>query len=306
MPGNQRGRMAAVGSVVAAALLWSSSYAVTKKVLAEVGPLTIGAIRFTLAAGILFVVVRLRREGAAGRPGRRQRRAMYGTGLLGITVYFVLENIGVQLSVASDAALIVATYPLMTMVLERVVLRIRVPAHRIGGVLLAGAGAALVVRNGSEVGGSARWAGDLLLLAAGLAWAGYNIVTKQAGLTENAVTLTYYQTLAGAAGFLVVSLVEIPQWRMPGPADALLLVYLAAACSVGGFLFYNYGLRRMTSSAAVNILNLVPVCGVISAVLIDGETVRPIQLIGGAVIIAGVSIGVIDRTPASVTPARLL
>lgn len=238
--------MAAAGSVVAAALLWSSSYAVTKKVLAEVGPLTIGAIRFTLAAGILFVVVRLRR-GAPARPDLKQRRAMYGTGLLGITVYFVLENIGVQLSAASDASLIVATYPLMTMVLERVVLRTPVPLHRIGGVLLAGAGAALVVRSGSKAGGSARWAGDLLLLG-----------------------------------------------------------YLAAACSVGGFLFYNYGLRRMTSSAAVNILNLVPVCGVISAVLIDGETVRPIQLIGGAVIIAGVSIGVIDRTPAPVTPARLL
>jgi len=53
----------------------------------------------------------------------------------------------------------------------------------------------------------------------------------------------------------------------------------------------------MDSSAAVNIMNIVPVCGVIASVLIDGETVHLMQLLGGAVIIAGVSLGLIDRTP---------
>ncbi|WSQ15892.1 DMT family transporter [Streptomyces sp. NBC_01231] len=40
-------------SVVAAALFWSSSYAVTKEVLADVGPLSIRAVRFTIAAVLL-------------------------------------------------------------------------------------------------------------------------------------------------------------------------------------------------------------------------------------------------------------
>ncbi|MFF7886644.1 EamA family transporter [Streptomyces sp. NPDC020794] len=50
----------------------------------------------------------------------------------------------------------------------------------------------------------------------------------------------------------------------------MLLVHLAVACSVGGFLLYNYGLRRVASSVAVNILYLVPVFGVIGAVVING------------------------------------
>ncbi|MFF8022884.1 hypothetical protein ACFZDJ_17475 [Streptomyces sp. NPDC007896] len=50
----------------------------------------------------------------------------------------------------------------------------------------------------------------------------------------------------------------------------MLLVHLAVACSVGGFLLYNYGLLRVASSVAVNILNLVPVFGVIGAVVING------------------------------------
>jgi drug/metabolite transporter (DMT)-like permease len=288
----------AICAVVAAALFWSSSYAVTKQVLADVGPLSIGAIRFTLAAALLGIMVRMRRKPVA-RPDARQRRMIHLSGLLGITVYFVLENVGVELSTASDASLIVATYPLMTMLLELVVLRTRMPLLRVGGVLLATVGAFLVVRNGAEVGGSERWFGDVLLLLGGLVWAGYNVLGKYAGRGQDAMTLTYYQTVAGAAGFLLASLLEAGDWQVPNGAASALLAYLAVACSVGGFLLYNYGLRRMTSSVAVNILNLVPVFGVLGAVVINGETVRLGQALGGAIIIAGVALGVIERRTAS-------
>ncbi|MFX0578945.1 DMT family transporter [Nocardia nepalensis] len=293
----------AICSIVAAALFWSSSYAVTKQVLADVGPLTIGALRFTLAAVLLGIMVRRRRNPVA-RPDARQRRMIYLSGLLGITVYFVLENIGVELSTASDASLIVATYPLMTMLVELAVFRAGMPLLRVGGVLLATAGAFLVVRNGAEVGGSGRWFGDVLLLLGGLVWAGYNVLGKYAGRGQNAVNLTYHQTVAGAAGFLLASLFEIGDWRVPDATASALLAYLAVACSVGGFLLYNYGLRRTTPSIAVNILNLVPVFGVLGAVAINGETVRLGQVFGGVIIVAGVTIGLIERRTPGARPAR--
>ncbi|MFF4165328.1 DMT family transporter [Streptomyces sp. NPDC001741] len=291
----------AVCAVVAAALFWSSSYAVTKRVLEDVGPLGIGAIRFTLAALILGVVVRMRRHGPA-RPDARQRRQLYLSGFLGITVYFILENVGVDLSTASDASLIVATYPLMTILLELAVFRTRLPATRVAGVLLATLGAFLVVRNGAQVGGSSRWLGDILLLLGGVAWAGYNVLGKRASTGQDAVGVTYYQTLAGAAGFLLASLLEAGDRRMPDATASALLVHLAVACSVGGFLLYNYGLRRMASSVAVNILNLVPVFGVIGAVVINGESIRAAQAAGGVIIIAGVALGMIERGREAAAP----
>ncbi|GAA2317152.1 DMT family transporter [Streptomyces kunmingensis] len=297
-----KARAWAICAVVAAALFWSSSYAVTKEVLSDVGPLSIGAIRFTLAAVLLGIMVRMRRNGAA-RPDARQRRLIYLSGLLGITAYFVLENIGVELSTASDASLIVATYPLMTMLLELVIFRMRMPLFRVGGVLLATLGAFLVVRNGAEVGGGGRWLGDILLLLGGLVWAGYNVLAKSAGRGQDSLNLTYYQTMAGAGGFLLASLLEAGDWRMPGTTSTVLLAYLAVACSVGGFLLYNYGLSRMTSSVAVNILNLVPVFGVLGAVVINGESVRLPQVLGGVIIIAGVALGMVERrTPVPAPP----
>lgn len=294
MRGQQAPRLVAIGSVVLAALFWSSSYAVTKRVVADVGPLTIGAIRFTLAAAVLAAMVRLR-PGGLQRPPARQRRMIYVSGLLGITAYFILENFGVQLSTAADASIIVGTYPLMTMLVELLIYRQPISPLRACAVLLAGTGAALVVHNGIDVGGTAQWTGDGLLLFAGLVWAGYNIMTKRAGQGRDATTLTYYQTLAGAAGFILASTLEIRDWKMPGTVDIALLCYLAAACSVGGFLCYNYGLRRLPSSLAVNILNMVPIFGVAGAVIIDGETVQTIQLIGGVMTVAGVSVGMLRR-----------
>ncbi|WP_371482192.1 DMT family transporter [Kitasatospora sp. NBC_00315] len=287
-------RLRAILAVTAAALLWSSSYAVTKRVLDEVGPLTIGAMRFTLAAGLLGLMVRLRRKPGV-RPDARRRRLIWLSGLLGITAYFVLENIGVELSTASDASLIVATYPLMTMLLELAAFRARLAPTRIAGVLLATLGAALVVHNGAQIGGSSRWIGDFLLLLGGLVWAGYNILGTHAGRGQDALGLTYHQTLAGAGGFLLASVIEVRDFRLPGTVASVLLAYLAVACSVGGFLLYNYGLRRMTSSVAVNILNLVPAFGVLGAVLVNGEVVRLAQVVGGAIIVAGVALGMVER-----------
>ncbi|GGZ03003.1 membrane protein [Streptomyces poonensis] len=295
--------MGAVCAVVAAALFWSSSYAVTKRVLEDAGPLTIGAVRFTLAALLLGVMVRLHRHRPA-RPDARQRRLLFLSGFLGITVYFILENVGVDLSTAADASLIVATYPLMTMLLELLVLRSRMPLPRVTGVLLATVGAFLVVRNGAEVGGGSRWTGDMLLLLGGLAWAGYNVLGKRASAGQTAMGVTYYQTLAGAAGFLLASLLEAGDWRIPDATASALLVYLAVACSVGGFLLYNHGLRRMASSVAVNILNLVPVFGVIGAVVINGEPIRPAQATGGIVIVVGVALGMFERGQGATATAR--
>jgi drug/metabolite transporter (DMT)-like permease len=191
--------------------------------------------------------------------------------------------------------LIIATYPLMTMLVELVSFRIRMPLLRVAGVLLATVGAVLVVRNGAEVGGSARWFGDILLLLGGLVWAGYNVLGKKAGSGQDALSLTYHQTVAGAAGFLLASFLEARHWHLPDTTGTALLAYLAVACSVGGFLLYNYGLRRMASSVAVNILNLVPVFGVLGAVVINGETIRLTQVAGGLIIVVGVALGMVER-----------
>lgn len=281
-----RRKALAVAAVVGAAMIWSTSFAVTKVLLDAVPPLTIGALRFTVAALLLAVAVRA--QSGWRPPSRRSIAGMGLSGLLGITVYFALENIGVDLATASDATLIIASYPIITLILEAVLRQARVTVLRVVGMLLAVLGVWMVVRQGAEVSGSHRLLGDLILLAGGLVWASYNIAASRSGKGHTALTVTYYQTCAGAAGFLLLALLEHDRWGPISPVDLAALGYLAAFCSVTAFLLYNLGLKTIPSATAVNILNLVPVFGLVAAVVVAGESITWAQIVGGGVVIAGV------------------
>ena len=293
----------AVTAVTAAALIWSSSFAITKLALRDTGPLTIGALRFAGATVLLAVAVRLRVHGAATRPDRRQRLLICSAGLLGITAYFAVENIGVDLASASDAALIVASYPLITLVLELVLRQAAFSAVQLLGMLLAAGGVWLVVDGGatasSAAGGAAggsggdRLLGSLVLLAGGVVWAAYNLLARLGGTGASPVLVTYYQTAAGAAGFALLSLTEVHSWSVPSRATGLGVAYLAVFCSGVAFALYNYGLTALSSAAAVNLLNVVPAAGLLWAVLLAGEQLVLVQVLGGAVVVLGVSLSTV-------------
>lgn len=283
---NGHGRTVGVLAVVGAALIWSTSFAVTKVLLETVPPLTIGALRFTAAALLLAVIVRLQPNWR--HPSRRARLAMGMSGLLGITVYFGLENVGVDLATASDATLIIASYPIVTLLLEATLGRTRITSARVGGMALAIIGVWLVVREGATASGGHRLLGDFILLVGGLVWAAYNISASRTSAGHSALTVTYYQTCAGAAGFLVLTPIERSRWEAFSSADLTALGYLAALCSIAAFLLYNMGLQAVPAATAVNILNLVPVFGLIAAVVVADESIGWLQVLGGAIVVAGV------------------
>ncbi|MEV4129013.1 DUF2000 family protein [Nocardia sp. NPDC049707] len=289
----RRERALAVAAVLAAALIWSTSYAVTKMTLAEIPPLTIGAIRFSVAALILAAVVHARRNQPL--PTVRQRLVIGAAGLLGVAAYFAVENLGVDLATASDATLIVASYPIITLAVELILRRATLSVVRLAGMVIAIGGVWLVVQDGSSGDLGNRWWGDTLLILGGLIWAGYNLVAQRDTSEASPVVVTYYQTLAGALGFFAMSLLETDRWAWPSPAALGRMLFLAGLCSVVAFVLYNYGLRGLLPSVAVNLLNIVPPAGLVWAALLAGESIGVQQIIGGAVVIAGVVCGLYQR-----------
>lgn len=161
-------------------------------------------------------------------------------------------------------------------------------------MLLAILGVWVVVSGGpGNTGGGHHLVGDLILLVGGIAWAAYNVVARRENSGASAVVITYYQTVAGAGGFILLSLFESGAWRAPSEGTVLRLGFLAVFCSVVAFLAYNYGLRVLTASMAVNLLNVVPVLGLVWAVVLAGETLNFLQVAGGAIVIVGVSLGLL-------------
>jgi drug/metabolite transporter (DMT)-like permease len=283
------GRRQALLSVLAAVALWSTSYVVTKVGVGDIPPLTFGAIRFSFAAalaGLLTLFIRLE-----PMPLRDVARLALG-GLLGITAYFSLQNLGVQRTSASEATLLVASFPAITMLLEVAFLKVRVAPIRFVGVGIAFVGVYLVIRQTAVSAGSHRLEGDLMLLATGLVWALYNFATQKVIQRYSTFTVIFWQTLVGAVAFLPLALLEAGAWQLPSLAGLVGALYLGAFCSIAAFVLYGYGLKSLDPGSAVSVVNLVPVFGLILAVVGLKEEVSFVQVLGGLIVVGGVTLSV--------------
>jgi drug/metabolite transporter (DMT)-like permease len=287
--GLSNANLTALISVVLSAFVLSSSYTLTKIALDDVPPLTIGFIRFAAASLVLAIWVRLIRRHR--RPTQADTRQLMLGGLLGITIYFSIENVGVDLATAADAALLVAAYPALTALLELIVYRRRTGVQGLVGIALAIIGVCFVVGYAPESGPN-RLVGDVLLVVSGIVWALYNFATRGVVNRYPTPTVLYYQSVAGAIGFLPLALIEHDQWRpFTHPGSTLTsLAGLTVLCSILGLGLYAKSLQRLSPSAAVNVLNLVPLFGLVVAVVTLGETVTPLQIAGGVIVVAGVTV----------------
>lgn len=289
----RRGRTLYLIAALIAIMFWSTSFVGTKIAYASFPPLTLGAARFAIASLILGGIVLLRREFV--RPAPRDLGLMALSGLLGTTVYFALENIGVQLTTASSAALIVASYPAVTALLELFFYRTRISWMRGLGIALAIFGVYRISGGGAEQGGPHELTGNLLLIAAGFVFALYNFATRQVVGRYSMVTVSFYQTVAGTIAFVPLALIEAPQWRVPTTESLWILLYLGVFCSVAAFMLYNFGLRGLTAGTAMALMNLVPIIGVALSIGLLGESLHPGDWIGGLIVILGVALSVRER-----------
>lgn len=284
-------------AVISAVLIWSVSFVATKIAYTTFPPLTLGALRFVLASFILWGILVVKKQFI--KPPSKDIGRLMLSGILGITIYFAMENIGVKLTTASNAALIVASYPALTLFLEGIFYRTKISWMKVLGITLAVAGVYLIVQRNQDVGGGDQVLGNLILVGTGIVWAFYNFVTRSVVKKYPMLVVSFYQTVTGTIAFIPLALTEKTQWRAPTLTSFLMLLFLGIFCSVIAFLLYNYGLRKLSSSSAVALMNLVPVFGVLFAVLFLDETINLVQLSGGVIVVVGVMFSareVIDKS----------
>lgn len=277
----------AVAAMLAAVTLWGPSFVATKVALRDMGPLTIAFLRFLVASCVLYPVWRRSRE--ATRLGSATHRRLFAGGLLGVAGYFILENLGVQRTTAGDAALLMAAIPVIALLAEVVWLKQPISLKRGAGIAVSFAGVVLLIGRARAAGGSNRVLGDLLVIAAAFLWAAYSLHGKTIHHVPKLAVVTY-EAIYGTLLLAPFALLESPQWRPVSLPSALGVAYLGVMCSAATYLLYNYALKTLAASQVTAFLNLVPVAGAGAAVLLLGEHLQLVQLLGGAVILAGVAI----------------
>ena len=281
--------------------IWGSTWLAIKLGLRDLPPLTFAGIRFALAGAVLFVIVRVTRTSL---PRSRREWILLGyTGLLSITINYALVFWGEQHISSGLAALLSATVPLFGLPLAHQQLQSEPLTRWKGaGVLLGLLGVAVVFSGELGIGGPiALWASAGIILAA-FATAHASVLVKAAGTHIEPSVMAGVQMIGGCIPLLIVGMAfeGSPLHFHWTPLALACLAYLTVMGSVVAFLLYYWLIRHTTVSGVLMIPLATPFVAVLFGVVFAGETIGWHTAIGGAAIIGGVALTVlnIDQPPA--------
>lgn len=276
--------------LVAMAVIWGVNFSVIKVALTELTPLAFNAIRFPLAALVLFLM--LRRHGPLELPERSDVPRIIALGLIGNVGYQLLFIHGLDLTYAGNAALVLSTTPVWTLVLATLI-----GLERHGGLVWMGVFGALlgmvfvVLGGGQEVGlGGGVRTGDLLVVGSAAVWAVYTVGLQDLTRRYGALSVTTWTLGVGAVGLMLIGAPQVMQTSLTSlSVTAWVGVFYAGVMSIAvAYLLWYRGVEHIGSSRTAAFSNLVPVVALVVAWLWLGEQPTGVQLGGAAVIIGGV------------------
>ncbi|MGL3804873.1 DMT family transporter [Paeniglutamicibacter sp. R2-26] len=262
------------------AILWGGSYLATQDLAAASSAAAVMCARFVPAALILVCV-------NFARPGVRLRDAAFPGILLGSlrAATIALETIGVTLTSATNAGLIIALSILFTPILESALTKRRMPPSLIASILLALAGIALLV-GGQDFAGFNLGDGLMLVAAATRALLGVAEARFTVGRSTDVLGLTTVEILFGAAIFAAwggSSLLEhIPGFTM---ANWLAIAYLCLGCTIFAFLGQLWATKHTSASRAGMLLGTEPGWALLVGVLLGGDRIGTLGYVGAAVLL---------------------
>jgi len=274
-------------------MIWSSNNIATKLVLREVSPGLLTLVRFTLTTALFHVpaFLLIRRFGQPLSRADWVRLAI--ASVVGYALSALMFMVGISMTTATFAGLMMMTAPLWTTVLERAFVGTPISKAQMVGMAISFASAAFLVTGGS-LGEGDVWflVGGLLLMACQTTWGGYTIVTKPmlahrpplVIVTASSIIATPAiwpaTALMGAWGELSL----VPAWSLSTWIGLAYLVFVAGVLSQ---VLYAYGLRDVTASQAMAFTYLMPVFTAFFAAIFLDETISLQTVVCGGAIVFG-------------------
>lgn len=287
---DSRGNALPVFGLVVAMLLWGSSFIAMKVAVAVHDPVWVIFGRMAVASTV-FVLFGQRLRGA------RARREDWGwlafMAICEPCLYFLFETHALKWTSASEAAMITALLPLMTVAAARLFLKESITFRGIVGIVAALAGVLALSLSG-EVSESAPnpVLGNFLELLAMVCATGYTLAVRHLSTRYSPFFLTAFQAFAGSFFFLPA--LFLPGTRWPHELvwlDWVPILYLGGMVNVLAYFLYNYGLSRIPASKVSPYVNLIPVFSMLFAWLLLDERLTLTQYLAAGLVLGGTVAG---------------
>ncbi len=287
-------------------IIWATFYPIIKYIVVDMDPLVLSFYRYFLGFIPLtpFFISELRKQTKKPEPGEVLSIALLG--FIGITLFSVGLFYGIKLSTAINGALLTNTQPIFTAILGPVLIAEVLSKKKVLGIAVGITGMILVITNGNfrtfETEGSAIL-GNILLMGASLVLSLYSMLIKKYINKYGSIIPTWISMLSGTFFILIINI-----FRDQSPAQLLelpslsigLVLYLGIIGTSLTYLIFNRALIHMPVTTATSYKLLIPVFGLVFAVLFLGEQPCIATLIGILIVVS--SVYIIQKEPKHPAP----
>lgn len=271
-----------IGCVV---VVWGVAFVGMKEMVREAPPFKAGGLRFLIGALPLLVIA------LQPKRLRKLKRVDFGkfavVGLFQTTILFGINFTALQFVPAGAASIILNTNPFFVAIFAHLLLPgDRLSKQKVGGLLLGFSGVLVLVLGGKGFGEVAFYWPIILLVAASV-WAFSSILVKNFQF-HDMISVTAWQSFFGSLPLLVLGFgfeAEPVHWTW---SFTLWTLYVALIGSSFAWWAWYRMLQRYNASRVSVFLFLIPVCGVLSGVVLLGESVSYNLLLGGALVAVGI------------------
>lgn len=261
------GHLAALLTII----IWGTTFISTKVLLTSFQPVEILFFRFVLGFFALLAACPRRLKSAS----LIQELTFAGAGLCGVCLYYLMENIALTYTMASNVGVIISVAPFFTALLSHWFLHQeeRLQPGFFLGFAVAMSGIALISFNGAAL--KLNPVGDLLALLAALLWACYSILTRKISAYNYPTILTTRRIFFYGVLFMVPALFffdfRLDLFRFADPVCLLNILFLGLGASALCFVTWNFAVRSLGAVRTSTYIYMVPVITLIASVLILHE-----------------------------------
>ena len=274
-----------------AAFFWGTSFVVIELGLKFIDPFWFAQLRFLVASmGSLVVVLLVRKRIDSKLLSSHWVWVMGMFNVLG----FIAQFFGQTMTNATRTALLVNLNLITVAVLSTIIFGERFSKVKLLAVFSSIIGVFLLTTDGnlSKL-TTGEFMGDMFALGAGFVWAFYIVTNKKVVIQPkmDVITLTACVMLTTTVIMVPFTLVlggVCPQKHTTNFESVGYIIYLGIFCNVIPFILWTYGLKRLMPTVSTLMLLFEVFIASILAILILGESLTYIGILGGFIIIAAI------------------
>lgn len=278
-----KGHIAAIFTVA----IWSTTYISTKILLVSFDPVEIMVYRFII--GFLALLL------FAGRPMKLQKKShellFILAGICGVALYFTLQNLALTYTYASNTGVVISTAPFFTAILTHLLMKNedRLHVNFFVGFVVAMAGIILISFNGARM--QLNPLGDFLTVLAAITWGFYSVFTKKiSNLGYNnikSIRKIFGYGLIFMIPIVLLMDIDFSPEKLIYAENIFHVVYLGVGASAICFITWNYAIKVLGTVKTSVYIYLEPAITVVTSMLILGEIITPLAVLGTALTMAG-------------------